>query len=120
MYKLEIDRAKKLVKFELNGFVKLEEAIAFQAELEKALKQFKPKEALILGNLVGFKPASPEVLPIMGKLQAESAEYGKKLATVLDSVLVQAQAKRVGEQSSVNDVIKRFKTEEEALKYLVG
>jgi len=120
MYKVEVDRAKKLIKFEISGFFKVEDAEALSREMDTALKQFKPKESLILCKLVDFKPVSTAIGPILEKLQAKAASYGKKVATANASIVSETQLKRLGNESKTNDVITRFHTEEEALKYLLG
>lgn len=120
MYKVEVDKTNKIIKTEVSGFVKIDEVNQLHSELQKAIMQFSPKEAMFIANMADYKPASPEVLPVMQKIQELVATSGKKVAVIHASAISQMQLKRVGEEAHVNDKITRFKSEEEALKYLLG
>lgn len=118
MYKVEVDKIKKLIRLEISGFIKLDEINSLDCELQKVLKQFKSKEPLMLINAIGFKPTTPDIQPVMQKLQIACAEYCRKTSAVYDNIISQMQAKRLGDQTNVNDTFARFSTEDEAMKYL--
>lgn len=120
MYKVEVDKTKKLVKVSASGFLKTDEVNTLLEEVKTALRQFKPKDFVVLANLVGFKPASPDVLPVLQTLQSECAATSKKMAAIHEGAMAQMQMKRIGEGTNSNSNISRFATEEEALKYLLG
>ena len=118
MHQIGIDKIKKFMKVEVTGFFNLTEAEKLASDVEDALKQFKPQEAYIVITSKGFKPASQQVLPLLQKVQARIAEYGKKVAIVHDNVIAEMQGKRIGEESGANNNVNRFRTEEEAVEFL--
>lgn len=118
MSRVEVDKVKKLIKFKMTGFFKPEDVESLTSELEKVFKEFKPKEAVALGIMSGFKPVSANITPALEKFQSFVASSSKKVATVHDNVVAEMQGKRIGQDTKANDTIKRFHSEEEALKYL--
>jgi len=120
MYKFENDSTKKLIKFFAKGFILKDEAETIYNELNSVLKTYKPKEALILADVSGLQPASAEVVPVIMNIQKLTIENSKKCASVQAAGLASTQLKRVGSETGANDELRRFDTEEEALKYLLG
>ena len=113
-----MDKSKKLVKVAVSGFTDSKEITDLISEFEKTAKQMKAQEGFLLVDMRGFKPASAEILPKMQSIQIFGAEHFKKMASIHESVIAQMQLKRIGEETQANNNISRFKSEEEALKYL--
>lgn len=123
MYSVNVDKVRKIIKMEVSGFMKAEEAKSFIAETESAMKQFKSKEAVMLVKLEDMKPTSQDVLPILMAGLNDALSTVKKIASVHSSALTQMQMKRVEDEvhgsNKASGGIIRFKSEEDAIKYLL-
>lgn len=119
MYKIIVDKTRKLIKLEAKGFIQLAEATAIHKEFESILKQFRKKEVLLMVNVSELKASAPEVVPLIKDIQTMGVEYSRKFASVQAKGVANMQLKRLGEQTNANSVIRRFETEEEAMKYLL-
>ena len=118
MYKIDFDLVKKIVRFEAKGFFQLNEAKTILEEFKETINKFKPQEAVLLTLVAELKPSSSEVIPIIQQIQVLGKEHFKKFASVQASGIANIQLKRVSEKDGANDVIKRFNSEDEAMKYL--
>ncbi len=102
MYKIEVDRNKKLVTVEVIGCFNKSEILSFVSETEVILNQFGKKEVSILMLMDRADPVSQEDSPLLSNSLSSSAEYIKKIANVHKKVVTRMQMQRM--ENEVNKI----------------
>lgn len=120
MYKVEKDSAKNLVRVQMSGFFTIDEANSLVDEFKDAIYQFKHHEPVLLVNTIGFNPAFQDVAAVLKQITVIGTGKCKKVASVVVSAIVFGQGYRLSSQAGVNDKIIRFRTEKEAVDYLLS
>lgn len=122
MYNINIDSEKKLINFELSGFMARNEVEAIATEVISVISQLKYKEYSIYADLRRLDPVPQDSIPILMEVFKKSLVQVNKIGTVHNRTVTRMQMERIEagarEGSNVENRICRFRTKEEALSYL--
>ncbi len=116
MIQVNVDRDQKLVEAQITGFLSVNEAMQVSSDLKKALGQFGPKDAILLIDLLGFAPATNDVLPILRGMGRDVVSYFRKAALVQEFSM-DMQGRKIIEPPP-GYKLPSFPTREKALEYL--
>jgi hypothetical protein len=117
MVKVSVDKEKKLVEAQINGFIKTDEALRASSEIKKTLHQFGPQEATLLIDLMGFAPMTSDVPAILRGMGRDIVGYFRKAALVQEFALKMPGRKVI--EPPPGGKLPAFPTREEAMKYLM-
>jgi len=116
---IKVDESKKNIVMKLGGNPTLEEMRKAMDELKEKAYKFKPKEASLMNiSLSLVAVMSPDVMKVASEGQ-EIFPHFNKVATVTSSVLAETQYKRSLAQVGGSDNRRSFKTEEDAMAWLM-
>lgn len=119
MFHVSIDKDSKLIKLQINGFIRLDEVTMLSLELQNAFKQFKPNESSIIIKSSDIKPVSPDVIPKLLNLHSTSANHCKKTALIVDNFLALLQIRHMQAVNGFNGEVKVFTSESDANKWIL-
>ena len=106
MYEVTINRGRRLIIFRAKGTLTVDEAKKIYEEAVWSTDGFRGAPHLVLADLRGLAPMSPEAAQIFG----EVIRYGRQHGTVCcvhlsDSSIARLQAQRMAREASPHDDI---------------
>ncbi len=120
MYQVKVDKARAMVEFILDGYIRVEEMTRFIEELRTATASHAGQEIKIKADLRTFKPASPEAADMIRRVQEFGLKSGvKRVAELVDSQIVALQLNRVARESGTDKILRRFWEEAAAREWLL-
>lgn len=114
----EFIEEKRVLRFEVSGNPTVDEIENVGYEMDRLLGKFNPKELKLLSVACDGKVMSPEAVKIMQQQQSKFTNFAK-VATVISGILFEAQLKKSGKEAGDMDNRRLFKSEEEAMKWLM-
>jgi len=98
MFDVKYDQKKNRVYLKLEGFVKLEEAIAFREACEAAHKKQKPGASFLM-DARNLKTLPQDSLEEVQKTRSSAVKHGTSTgATVMDESILTMQSKRTSKK----------------------
>jgi hypothetical protein len=106
MFKVEVDRRRRVVTFRASGTLQAEELQRAVEQARTAIKVLHPGQHIVLADLRGMAVMSPEAGEIFGRLIRFGRENGTALCVHLsDSSIARMQAARLAREVSPQDEI---------------
>jgi hypothetical protein len=106
MIKVSLDRLQRTIAFRARGTIKASELSAVLQEAKWAMDQLASGEHIVLADLRGMAPLSPEAQAIFGEVIRYGREHGTALCIHLsDSSIAKLQASRLARDVSPQDKI---------------
>lgn len=102
MFKMTIDKQKKVFRAEVSGFMTMELAEKFVKDYEEIVSKINPKEYTLIVGAKELKASTRETLPILAECFKFYMKDGFKqiYMTKADSPTCQMQLKRVGKETN--------------------
>ncbi len=120
MFQIEVDRQHAIVDFILDGYVRVEEMQRFVTDLKEATDSLAGRDIKIRADLRTFKPASPEAVDMIRRVQEYGLRSGVvRVAELVDSQIVALQLNRVARESHIDRILRRFWQESAARQWLI-
>jgi hypothetical protein len=120
MYDATIDRARHTITFRASGVLTVEDMKNVFEETKRATDSFRGQPHLVLADMRGLAPLSPEATGIFG----EVIRYGRTHGTICcvhlsDSSIARLQANRLAREASpYDDITVNVVSMEEAAKVI--
>jgi hypothetical protein len=120
VFQIQVDRAKALIEFVVDGYIPMTEMQRFVKELKEATVSLAGREILIKADMRTFKPASPEAADMLREVQEFGLTRGvKRVAEMVESQIVALQLNRVARSSGTDKILRRFWEEAPARRWLL-
>jgi hypothetical protein len=105
MFSVEIDRAKRTIKFRISGSVVIDEMKMIEVQAKAATDLIGGKH-LVYADMRGMLPMSPECAEVMGRIIRYGRTHGTDACVHLsDSVVSKLQAARLAREVNPVDKI---------------
>ncbi len=120
MFQIEVDRQHAIVDFILDGYIRVEEMQRFVADLKGATDSLLGRDIKIQADLRTFKPASPEAMDMIRRVQEYGLRSGVvRVAELVESQIVALQLNRIARESHTDRILRRFWQESSARQWLI-
>jgi hypothetical protein len=120
VFQIEVDRQHAIVDFILDGYIRVEEMQRFVADLKGATDSLLGRDIKIQADLRTFKPASPEAMDMIRRVQEYGLRSGVvRVAELVESQIVALQLNRIARESHTDRILRRFWQESSARQWLI-
>lgn len=98
MFKIEIESAKRVVKVNVSGMLKLDEVKNYHEELSAKCSKINPSDYALIIDARDQKAMSQDTIPYVAKIMKFYTEtpFKKRFSVMLDSTIAMTQVNRVG------------------------
>jgi hypothetical protein len=122
MYKIDVDKDKKIINIELSGRMLQKELETYTMDIIQTISQFKRNEVLVLASMERLDPVSQENISICIENLSALSAYIKKVAFVHKRFVARLQQERIVQTVNALKGIKlkakSFNSRKDALKFL--
>ncbi len=109
MYQIQVDKVHTVIELVLDGYIPVEEMQRLAEEMGQIVMSFKGRDIKLKVDARTFKPASPEAVEILRKVQEQGLQAGvKRVAELVESQIVALQLNRVARESGADRILRRF------------
>ena len=121
MYQIQADKVHTVIELVLDGYIPVEEMQRLAEEMGQLVTSFKGRDIKLMVDARTFKPASPEAVEILRKLQEQGLQAGvKRVAELVESQIVALQLNRVARESGADRILRRFWDDGAARQWLTN
>jgi hypothetical protein len=119
VYQIQVDKVHTVIELVLDGYIPVEEMKRLCEEMIQIVTSLKGRDIKVKVDARTFKPASPEAVEILRKLQEQGLQAGvKRVAELVESQIVALQLNRVARESGADRILRRFWDDSAARQWL--
>jgi hypothetical protein len=121
VYQIQVDKVHTIIELLLDGYIPAEEMQRLADEMGQIALTLKGRDIKLKVDARTFKPASPEAVEILRKVQEQGLQAGvKRVAELVESQIVALQLNRVARESGTDKILRRFWDDGAARQWLIN